>query len=348
MTYREPWKRVFSDLIELRRGALQVAQYMGVLSGLKRSLDDWIPYSQLHAYISLIAELGLAIELDCIFSRLPDTQQPAFGSRYAPTTRAGGRSLSSREVTALMKGRPSNTSDFDLHFAPGDEVHVVVAKKPEWAFETLGAAWYPLVVDNRIITKPYGDAYRLGSALGYPDCCVRFFMEHNQWATQNQFAEALKASSTLSWQANCLAKNTRWMVIYHMPCAFDCPATLEYSGSVLKEVRRFDPAYADSIEAYLKQTAVVSNERQAFTLVSARKNNSNRMSYMNVKSLQEFILVRDPLHDDYFNALKAGDELLIEDGTIFIWKNGEFARAIETNCDQGIAEVPLLLDFVER
>jgi len=347
VAYQEPWKRVFSELIELRGGALQVAQYMGALSGLKRSLDDWIPYSQLPAYLSLIADLGLAIELDCVFSRLPETQQSAFGSRYAPTTRAGGRSLSSKEVRALMNGQPCDGSNSDFHFAPGDEVHVVVAKQPEWALQTLGAAWYPLVVDNRIITKPYGDAFRLGSALGYPECCVRFFMEHNQWSTQNQFAETLKASRALSWKANCLAKNTRWMLIFHMPCAFDCPATLEYSGLVLEEVRRFDPAYANSIEAYLKQTVLVSNERLAFTLGSARKSKSNRISYINVKSLQEFIAVRDPLHDDYFNALSAGDELLIEDGTIFIWKNGEFVRAIETSCDQGIAEVPLVLDFVE-
>jgi len=347
MAYQGPWKRAFRELIELRGGALQVAQYIGALSGLKRSLDDWIPCSQLQAYISLITDLGLAIELDCVFSRLPETQPPAFGSRYAPTTHAGGRSLSSKEVTALMNGQSCDGSNSGFHFAPGDEVHVVVAKKPEWALQTLGAAWYPLVVDNRIITKPHGDAFRLGSALGYPDCCVKFFMEHNQWSSQNQFAETLRASRTLSWKANCLAKNTRWMIIFHMPCAFDCPATLEYSGLVLDEVRQFDPAYAESIEAYLKQTIVASNERLAFTLGSAKRLKANRTGYVAVRSLQEFIAIRDPLHDDYFNALREGNELLIEDGTIFIWKSGEFVNAIETSCDQGIAEVPLLLDFAE-
>lgn len=344
MAYGESWRSVVSDLIKLRGGALQVAQYTGVVSGLKRSLDDWIPCSQLPAYIRLIAELGLALELDCIFSRLPETQKAAFGSRYAPTTRAAGRPLSNDEVAALMKGHSTDA----FWFAQGDEVHVVLAGKPEWAAETLAAGWYPLVVDNRVVTRPTVDALRLGAALGYPECCVKFFMKHNQWSSQNQFAETRKASKTLSWKANCFAKHSRWMIIYHMPCAFDCPATLEYSSLLLKELWAFDPAYGEAIESYLKQTLVVSNERLAFTLVGAKTSENHRASYTGVKSLQEFIRLRDPFHDDYLNALNAGNELMIEDGTIFIWKNRDFVRGIETSCDLGIAEVPLLLAFVEK
>jgi hypothetical protein len=342
------WKTVFRELVDLRGGALQIAQYIGVLSGLKRSLDDWIPHSQLRTYIKLIRELGLALELDCIFSRLQETQQPAFGSRYAPTTQALGRPLSERQVFALLNGRSDEPFDDELKFARGDEVHVVVGHTPEWAADTLGAAWYPLVVENRIVTRPHIDAHRLGLALGYPECCVRFFMKHNQWSSENQFAESFNASRTLSWLANCFAKHTRWMIIYHMPCAFDCAATIEYSTLLLREVRGFDSAFAASIEAYLRQTLVVSNERLAFTLTGTKPSGLGRMRYAAVKSLQEYILLRDPLHDDYLQNLMSGDELQIADGTIFIWKNGRLVHSIETYCDHGIADVPLLLDFEER
>src|ERR1700724_3775712 len=77
------WKSDLQKLIDLRGAALQVAQYIAVISGLKRSLDDWIPVGQFERFRSLVAALGLAMEIDCVFRRLSDAQS-VFGLRYAP------------------------------------------------------------------------------------------------------------------------------------------------------------------------------------------------------------------------------------------------------------------------
>lgn len=338
------WKKTFQELIDLRGNALQIAQYVAVIAGLKRSIDDWIPWSQIEAYQRIAAKLGLTCVLDCIFAQLPKTRLP-FGSEWAPTTRNLGRALSEEQIAQIITGNKSNTLESSLGVKADDQIHVVLAQRPESAAETLGAAWYPLVINNRVVYKPNIDSYRLGAALGYPKCCVKFFMEHNDWPRQNQYAESAKVSSSFSWKANCLAKNTPWMLIFHMPCAFDCPATLEYSTLLLREIRGFDPHRADSIEKYLKQTIFVCNERLAFTLLSAKQHEDGRTSYKGVKSLQQFIRLRDPQHDRYVEALNAGDSLDILDGVTFIWKERRLERKIESFCDHPVAEVPLLLDF---
>jgi len=359
------WKHYLAKLIELRGGALQVAQYIAVISGLKRSIDDWVPVPQFAEFLSLAAKLGLSMEVDCVFRRLSDSQS-AFGINFAPTTRALGKPISEQDLAQLI-GQPTDTvaaqsrlryqpggaeesyvvplaAQTETPFVPGDEIHIVLSTRSEWAAEALAAAWYPVIIDGRVIFRPHIDCYRLGAALGYPECCVKFFMEHNDWPRQNQIAETARASRKLSWKANCLAKNTPWMLIFHMPCAFDCPATLQYSSQVLKEIAHFDSTLALKIEAFLKQLVLVANERLSFTLNDAEHRNG-RTSYAGVNSLQEFIRLRDPLHDTYIRALSAGNEVSISEGIIFIWRNGDLIETIEASCDRGIAEVPMLLDF---
>ncbi|MGA8498173.1 MAG: DUF483 domain-containing protein [Xanthobacteraceae bacterium] len=328
------WKSDLQKLIELRGAALQVAQYIAVISGLKRSLDDWIPVGQFERFRSLVEALGLAMEIDCVFRRLSDAQS-VFGLRYAPTTHAMG--FHARDADGVVRAAE--------HFAAEDEVHLMLARRPEHAAETLAAAWYPLVINNRVTHRPHVDSYRLGSALGYPDCCVKFFMEHNDWPRQNQIAETAKASRSISWKANCLAKNTPHMLIFHMPCSFDCVATLQYSTNLIHEVRQFDRDKAEQIESYLKQTILVSSERLAFRLIDAAPSEGDRVSYGSARSLQEFIRLRDPQHDEYLAALKSGSELSISEGTVFVWNKGQLANIIETRCDEWIAEVPQLLRF---
>lgn len=80
---QRPWKNTLQELMKLRGGAFQVAQYVAVISSLKRSLDDWVPVPQFDAYRRLVLELGLAIEVDCVFRRL-SASHTVFGLRYAP------------------------------------------------------------------------------------------------------------------------------------------------------------------------------------------------------------------------------------------------------------------------
>jgi hypothetical protein len=319
--------RTFDDLAKLRFAGLQVAQYVAVLSGIRRSLDDWVPGRQFEEYRRLIGRLGLTLEIDCAFVPIPDLDR-VIGLEYAPTTRFAGRPFS----TSVL-------SD------PHASVHVVVAGKPEWAADTLAAGWYPLVLDNRVTYKPRVDFLRLGLAFGYPECCVRFFLEHNDWPRQNTMAESARASRVLSWKANCVPKNTPCMLIFHMPCAFDCQRTMAYSEALLSEIAGYNSHFAAGIEAFLRQTFLVTTEKLCFRLVDASQAGSNRVRYRQAETLHRNMSGRDPRDERYLRALAAGNEVSISDGSIFVWENGTLRDTVATRCDDGVAEVPLLLRF---
>src|SRR5438876_1789293 len=110
------WRNILNDLMRLREGAMQVAQYIAVMSGIRRSMDDWIPASRFEAFRRLVSQLGFAMEVDCVFSPISEIERP-FGSEYAPTTSARGRSFVFAEKD---------------QFQPHEEIHVVLANRADW------------------------------------------------------------------------------------------------------------------------------------------------------------------------------------------------------------------------
>jgi hypothetical protein len=321
------WRQALYELQILRGVGFQIAQYMAVLCGVRRSLDDWVPAPQLAAYRQKIGRLGLTLEIDCAFLPIPDPDR-VVGLEFAPTTRFVGRRFSR-----------------DLETDSRASVHVIVGGRPEWAAECLASGWYPLVLEDRVAYKTRIDFRRMGEAFGYPDCCVRFFMQHNDWPRQSTMAESLKASRELSWKANCVPKNTPWMLIFHMPCSFDCPATLEYSTVLMKELVNFDVSQAETIENMMKGTYLVASEKLCYQLFDASSSGFQAVRYARAESLHRNTSLRDPQDDRYVKALAAGNELSVSEGVIFIRKDGNLREAIPTRCDRGVAEVPLVLSF---
>lgn len=323
----DTWRRSVRRLMELRGEGFQLAQYLAVLSRLKRSIDDWIPVSIFELYREEIARLGLALEIDCVFEPIPDPGR-VFGLDWAPTTRATGRPY-----------RPGED------YRPESQVHAVVAGRSEWAAEALSLAWYPLVLGGRVIYRPHVDFARFGDALGYPRCCVQFFMEHNDWPRQNTMAEALRRSQELSWKANCLTKNSPWMLIFHMPCSFDCAPTREYSSNLLREIESFDAACAERIEGLARGLFLVVNERLVYRFAGGRPHGDGTLGYTAPESLHQHVAIQDPEQRGLETLLARGDRMSVRYGVVQVWNGGELVGALETRCDRGVANVPLLLDF---
>lgn len=132
-----------------------------------------------------------------------------------------------------------------------------------------------------------------------------------------------------------------------MPCGFDCPATLAYSDNLLAGIRDFDPDLISRIEGFLKQTFLVASERLCYRLADAPLcgSDSQRVRYRAAESLHRDMSLRDTEDARYLGALAEGNELSISDGVIFIWRDGVLKDAVVTQCDQGVAEVPLVLQF---
>src|SRR5215217_5466087 len=321
MSWSWPWTGIFRDLVESRQSELQLAQYVAVLAGVRKALDDWVPASRLDAYRQVLKKLGLHMEIDCLFRPLPQTMHIP-GAEAVPTTRAFGM-------------RYQGTSADGATTA-----HVIVASRSDWAIEALAAAWHSVAVEDRIIRKPLIDHYRFGHALGYPGCCVQFFLNHNDWPRMNTLADAATNSTGICWETNSFPKHTIWMSVFHMPCAFDCAPTRSQTNAVLEAIRDLDRRYAEHIERFMRQPILAASEVLCYALVGGRLTTRGRVAYE-----RPIYLGGDRRHDDYARSLASGDEVAVSDGTIFVWRSGSLIEVLETHCDRGVVEVPLLLIF---
>jgi len=322
MNFSWPWTGVLRSLVEMRSTEAMLTQYVAVVAGLRRAMDDWIPARHFPVFCELMAQQGLTVKADCVFKPLVD-DSTLEGKSLAPTTQAAGLPF------------PEAMDD-----SPRTRVHVIVSSRSDWVAQTLAAGWYPVFVDRRMVRKPLVDHRRLGIAFGYPDCCVDFFIKHNDWPRFNTLADAARASTRLRWETNCLLKHSPWSTLFHMPCSFDCQATVDYSRKLLAVLSEWDAGYARRIQASLRQCFLVISERLAYVLVDALVKDEARTVYrkaMFVGAAAE--------HDHYGELLARGNELEISDGVVLIYNDGKLIHTFETRCDQGIAEVPLLLTF---
>ncbi|MEE8519569.1 MAG: hypothetical protein V3S98_10640 [Dehalococcoidia bacterium] len=217
---------------------------------------------------------------------------------------------------------------------------MVVSSRRDWASEAIAAVWYSVAVEDRIVRKPLIDHYRFGLALGYPKCCVRFFLRHNDWPRMNTLADAASNSARVCWETNSFPRHTPWMAVFHMPCSFDCSATRSQTIAVLEAVRGLDRQYAEYIERFMRQPVLVSNEVLCYALVGGRLTTTGRVAYE-----EAIYLGGHQRSDAYGCSLTNGDEVTVSDGIIFVSRSGCLVDALETRCDRGVVEVPLLLMF---
>lgn len=326
MTFSHPWKGWLRELVEVRGKEDQLGLYAAVLTGVRRSLDDWIAAERLEEYRVLARRLGLVVAPDCVFRPLADPAPT--GLELAPTTRASG--------APFPEG---------LDGTRGASVHLFVARRGDLAAEARAAGWYPVEIGGRIVHKPLIDHRRLGLAFGYPLCCVDFFLHHNDWPRQNTLAEAARRPTALSWQANSLPKKSPFMLLFHMPCTFDCEATREQARVTLEALREVDSAFAERIESFLRGLFLSISERAVFRLQGAREFGDDRVRYRSALDLRAAGSVQESWEERYHELLAAGDEVRVEEGDVHVLRQGRLVASLGCRCDRGVAEVPLLLDF---
>jgi hypothetical protein len=311
-------------LVRVRGSAVFLPYYLAVIEGVRRSLDDWILLDRLDEYLAVCRRLGLVVEIDCVFRSRGRVAHD--GRRNGPPTtlaRGFAYSLASRR------------------FRPTDRVHVFVSRRREWSTAALAAGWYPLHDGHRFATKPIVDHGRLGLAFGYPDCCTRFFTTYNDWPRFNTIAEAARASSHYAWVNNCLLKSTAAGLQFHMPCRFDCTLSQILGEQTFALLESYDREYAVTVASALSQMFLSVHERLAFMLFGARIAADGSVRY--IKAIPLF--GGSPSHVHWASKLQAGDRLSIREGTVLVYRGTACVASLGARCDQGIAEVPILLDF---
>lgn len=317
----------FQEYVRIQGSSAQLVQFMALAEGIKPALDDWVQVERLDAFQRMAHRFGLLCEIDSIFEYVQDETELASitGGNKLNTTRSRGHLPNSRFEAGAAQGA----------------AHVFISKDQQWLAGAVAHGWYPLVMDQRVIQKPWMDHYWFGYYLGYPNCCRHFFARHNEWNSDNSYYHAFRASRSLSYLCNSLLKGNGLSYAVHLPCSFCCEATATYAREVRSHILSICRPLAEEIDRLLRLPYLVLSEWELFGLVG-KFDAGNRVSYEEV-----FIAPTNRPDIELYNALSRGDAIEVELDIIRVYKGREVISTRRARSDRFGPQVPLLLNFAD-
>lgn len=91
-----------------------------------------------------------------------------------------------------------------------------------------------------------------------------FFFQKNDWNEFNFPAEIHARSVAFDFRCNPFWKDVGGSYVYHMPCRFDCPATVSWVEKIRTSLESEDPVFAAEIERRLKLPILSVREQKVF------------------------------------------------------------------------------------
>ncbi len=297
---------------------VQLPTFIATVHGVKRAMDVWVPRSGWEAFERLINELGLHYHVDTYFDRFSD------------------------QIRAVPKDRLTTTrASLSRTFDEGTEAHVFLARDAAALEAVVGAGWYPLVIDGRIVEKHLMDHDKFGEALGYPPCCQTFFRERNNWLYDNTYYAAYQRTTTQpKTLSNGFLRHTAFGLTPHMACSFSCSATMRYSEQLRALIAEDCPAYAREIDRQLASPILCLSELSIYrfegTMISP-----NAVRYHEVEPIY-------PTDESnvLFQALTQGDTCEVEANVVRVFKGDTFLTGYVARADKHGPELPFLLQCV--
>jgi len=314
----------FRPYMEARGGLGQLTQFMAVVAGIKPVLDDWVPVERVEGFQALAADLGLVSAVDSYFEFIDEasTTSGIVGRERFNTTRARGHS----------PRRP----------VAGSSAHIFLARDTEWLRRGVASGWYMLVVDGRIVEKPWIDHYRFGECLGYPDCCRQFFALHNNWHSDNSYWQALSATrGSPLFLCNSLVKNSGLSYAVHLPCRFDCSSTSYYAAQVRAFVQDESPVLSRGIDGLLQRPFLMLSEWELFGF-DGERTGPTHLNYRDV-----FMVPTNRPDRGLLAALKMGDRIDVDLDLVRISRGTRTILTYAARSDRFGPQMPCLIDFAE-
>ena len=298
--------------------------FMACVLGLKPLMDDWIPVGLLEDYRRMCRRYGLHVRADVTKVLMPRSRVEAQA--------LGGETLTSTLALGLPLGAPLPEEAWTQA-----RLHVFLSRDRDLLRHGM---WYPVVVKDRVLWPPYADILAYGRLLGYPECCIRFFRQRNDWSRFSFLAEIHRESRgrPRHWLCNPLTKDRTYSYIYHMPCRWDCPATRELAVRLRSEVARREPELVRQVDRHLRLPVLVFYERKHFVLDGTLQ--GNRVEYRAVYYPDSF-----PDGLDLLERLLPGDALELEDHTVRVFNQGELVDRIQARSEGFAPEHPFLIQF---
>jgi hypothetical protein len=310
------------DYLRLRPEHGQPVNFLAVLAGCKPVMDDWISPAHLGALRDLCATHGLTVVTDVQFQALRDQGaiDRIVGRDTLTTTRANGHRV----------GTPIGDAS----------LHVFIGRDRSMVARTRAAGWYPLVIDGRATSKPWLDHVWFGRGLGYPACCLRAFAYNNNWAVNNMPYQAWRTTAgTPSALCNSLMRFSGLSWAAHLPCRYDCPATIELSARIRRVTYTHSAGLAAWIDRMSAAPYLVLNEWEAFAF-TATDVGSRHIDYTGVTAAPSN---RPNLR--LYEALRGGSRLEIRDDLVLVLATDGTALHVERTTSDGFApRVPFILN----
>ena len=318
-------RRFCREYVEACGGSAQLFMFMATALGIKPMMDHWVEPSRLQVLRDVCDHYGLYLKADIIHVNV---------HRDYAAGAIGGDKLSS----TISLGFPLSAPEADMSAAPGGKphVHVFIARDKRLLNHGM---WYPAICSGRVTWPPYADGLDYGKHLGYPACCIRFFRHFNDWNRFSFLAEINRHSSgSACFLCNPLLKDRVFSYIYHMPCSWNCQATLSLAGQLRREIAAREPELVQEADRHLRLPALVFYERRHYVF-DGRLTGPDTLEY-------DQVFFPDSFYEgfEYLERLKAGDSLRAEAGGVHVFRRGREIDFIEAK--KGFApEEPFLVQF---
>jgi len=286
------------EFVELRGHSNSIFNYMAVVLELKPLLDDWIPRAVLDSFVETgRKKYGLHVMHDVALAR-------EWGDDRTGAPLKGGAGPAKRKT---QRGRQPVA-------VRRDYAHVFVSRSPDNLEKGYRSGWYPGFQGSEI-ERPFADNLRFGGALGYPACCLDFFAASH--AERNFLFSILSATGgEPDFRCNCLAKDTPYSYIHHMPCSFNCRESILYADNLRAEILKREPDYVRRTDRHLRLPYLVFEDQFIYAF-DGRMEGTDAVSYSRSR------FVGHPRCDAYSELFAGGDRLEVSGKKFRVFRGGE-------------------------
>jgi hypothetical protein len=286
---------------------------MATVLGIKKSYDDWFEIGYTKKIKDMCEKYDLKYKFDWIFKPVDDVSKVIDGGKKLPTTKS--------------LGEPYNKNIKE------GQIHIFFSKNKKDLEYSYKNGWYPLIMNERAIHKPYIDILRFGYFLGYPNCCIDFFRRYNNWNIYNNLYEVLKnTKGKLNKFCNPILKDSTYSYIYHMPCSYNCKKTIEYVKAFRKKLIQIEPEFINKIDEMIQKPLLVINEQNAYIFKGNINNNTINYS--------DFGFAGVCPNDNLSWLFKKSDKVKVLKNNLKFYCKGKLIKTIPTKGDDGF-----ILDF---
>lgn len=300
---------------------VQLVIFMATVLKVKPIMDDWIDNKSFGKFKKICAKYNLHVKPNAILTNIynPSLEKDSIGGKNLTTTKATGHSPQDKNARGSL--------------------HVFISSSKSSLEEGFQNGWYPLVIHNRVINKPYIDSINFGYNLGYPECCIKFFQKYNDWRYFSHLYEIFKnTKGKPSFLVNPLTRVNSLSYVSYMPCSFSCPNAINMSKKLRALIYKKEPSYTKDIDKSLKKSFLVFYENICYGFDGDLI--KKRLFYKKV-----YFFGGDNHQNIYQKEIEKGNNLFIRNKEVFIFENKQLRSKISVAQNQEKPMIPFLIKF---